>query len=198
MPRKDSNKRQRLIQAAKLLMHRKGFNFTTLADIADEADVPLGNVYYYFKTKEAIGEAVIASRVAELNERLTNWENESNPSARLFNLVQHELDESNTTMQYGCPVGSLCQELSKQEGHLSQLAASLLKNQIEWVEKQFVACGVDKKHANGLALQLVAKLQGMCLLTSTYKDLSYANKIGESLKSWIQKSVQTSKQEEFA
>ena len=64
MPRK-TDKRVRLIEAAKVLIHQKGFNQTTLADIAQEADVPLGNVYYYFKTKEAIGEAVIERRAAD-------------------------------------------------------------------------------------------------------------------------------------
>jgi TetR/AcrR family transcriptional regulator, transcriptional repressor for nem operon len=69
MPRK-TDKRVRLVDAAKALIHRQGFNLTTLADIAQEADVPLGNVYYYFKTKEAIGEAVITNRGRELHEAL--------------------------------------------------------------------------------------------------------------------------------
>ena len=44
-----SDKRVRLVDAAKALIHKQGFNLSTLADIAQEADVPLGNVYYYFK-----------------------------------------------------------------------------------------------------------------------------------------------------
>jgi len=43
MPRR-TDKRVRLIEAAKVLIHQQGFNLTTLADIAQEADVPLGNV----------------------------------------------------------------------------------------------------------------------------------------------------------
>ena len=58
MPRK-TDKRIRLIEAAMILIHQQSFNLTTLADIAHKADVPLGNVYYYFKKKEDIGEAVI-------------------------------------------------------------------------------------------------------------------------------------------
>ena len=69
MPRK-TDKRVRLIEAAKVLIHQKGFNQTTLADIAQEADVPLGNVYYYFKTKEAIGDAVIDRRALEWKDKL--------------------------------------------------------------------------------------------------------------------------------
>jgi len=45
-------KRTRLINTASKLAHEHGFNQTTLADIARDSGVPLGNVYYYFKTKE--------------------------------------------------------------------------------------------------------------------------------------------------
>lgn len=47
-----SDKRVLLLEAAKTLIHKQGYNLTTPADIAKAANVPLGNVYYYFKTKE--------------------------------------------------------------------------------------------------------------------------------------------------
>ncbi len=40
-------------------MYRQGATATTLADIAQAADVPLGNVYYYFKTKDDLIRAVV-------------------------------------------------------------------------------------------------------------------------------------------
>ena len=54
-----TDKRTRLIETAAKLTHEHGFNRTSLADIAEESGVPLGNVYYYFKTKEALGEALV-------------------------------------------------------------------------------------------------------------------------------------------
>lgn len=54
MARKVSNKRERLLKAADELFLQKGTDLTTLADIAHASDVPLGNVYYYFKTKGEI------------------------------------------------------------------------------------------------------------------------------------------------
>jgi AcrR family transcriptional regulator len=44
--------------AASQLLHQKGVESTTLVDIAAAADVPAGNVYYYFKTKDEIITAV--------------------------------------------------------------------------------------------------------------------------------------------
>lgn len=53
-----STPRERLARAAATLFHQRGVRKTTLADIAQAAAVPLGNVYYHFRTKDALIEAV--------------------------------------------------------------------------------------------------------------------------------------------
>jgi AcrR family transcriptional regulator len=53
------DKRERLIAAACQVMYAQGVEKTTLADIAAAAGIPLGNVYYYFKTKDHLLQAVI-------------------------------------------------------------------------------------------------------------------------------------------
>lgn len=184
MPRK-TDKRVRLIEAAKVLIHQQGFNLTTLADIAQEADVPLGNVYYYFKTKEAIGMAVIEKRGAEWSERLASWSELTDPLDRLMALVRYGLEHIDVTARFGCPVGGLCQELGKHGGSLSDLAAKLLHDVLEWSEEQFKALGLGDK-APGLALNLISSIQGMYLLTHTFKDPKLAQRQCEELKSWLE------------
>lgn len=184
MPRK-TDKRVRLIEAAKLLIHQQGFNLTTLADIAQEADVPLGNVYYYFKTKEAIGIAVIEKRAAEWAERLAGWSEIADPLMRLMTLVKYSLENIELTARFGCPVGGLCQELGKQGGPLSDLAAKLLHDVLQWSEEQFRALGLGDKAA-GLSLNLISSIQGMYLLTHTFKDPKLSHRHCEELKSWLE------------
>lgn len=185
MPRK-TDKRIRLIEAAKVLIHQQGFNLTTLADIAQEADVPLGNVYYYFKTKEAIGIAVIEKRSAELAERLATWSELSDPLARLASLLRHGLEDLDTKARFGCPIGGLCQELGKQGGSLSDLAAKLLHDVLKWSEEQFRAIGVDEVKAANYALNLISSIQGMFLLTHTFKDPKIAQRQTEELQTWLE------------
>ena len=48
------------------LAYTDGFRESSLADIAKAARVPVGNVYYYFKTKEELGEAVVERRLKEV------------------------------------------------------------------------------------------------------------------------------------
>lgn len=185
MPRK-TDKREKLIGAAKVLIHQQGFNLTTLADIAQEADVPLGNVYYYFKTKDAIGEAVIERRAAEIAEYLIKLEENSDPRARLISLLHFTTEEMELTARYGCPVGGLCQELGKQGGTLADQAAKLLHDLLSWSESQFRSLGFGDR-ANDLALYLISSIQGMHLLTHTFKDPKLATRQAKMIQDWLEK-----------
>lgn len=185
MPRK-TDKRVRLIEAAKILIHQQGFNLTTLADIAQEADVPLGNVYYYFKTKEAIGEAVIEKRSAEIAEFLARLDEINEPRAKLSALLQLTSEELELTARFGCPIGGLCQELGKQGGSLADQAAKLLHDLLSWSETQFRSLGQGDKSAD-LALNLISAIQGMYLLTHTFKDPKMGTRQAKTIQEWLDK-----------
>lgn len=188
MPRK-SDKRERLVQSAKDLMFKQGFNLTTLADIAQEADVPLGNVYYYFKTKESIGEAVITHCVTELNQRLHGYDAHGTATERLNAYLDHELSELDWNIKHGDRLGSLCQELAKQGGPLANISSSLLQNSINWLKKQYTELGLGQDEAARRAQSFVAKLQGCNLLTATLKSKEAL----EPVKNWLRAEVNVSK-----
>src|SRR6202035_1811408 len=52
------------------------------------ARVPVGNVYYYFKTKEEHGEAVVERRLAQFRELRQEIDRLSSPKKRLFAFVE--------------------------------------------------------------------------------------------------------------
>ncbi len=179
-----SDKRQRLIEAARSLIHEQGFKPTTLADIAQKSDVPLGNVYYYFKTKDDIAAAVIKQRKAETQRFLTQCEQQPDPKERLIRFLDMPLGFRNAIAEFGCPVGSLCQELNKELSPLSQEADSILKLQLEWAQAQLRLLG--RQDAEGLALHFVSALQGMSLLANALGDPTVVDKEVARLERWIQ------------
>lgn len=185
MPRQ-SDKRVRLVKAAKSLLLRKGYNETTLADIAQEADVPLGNVYYYFKTKEAIGQAVIKQHLQDLDACFVNWNQMASPKERLHALTETGLQPVEDTVNWGCAIGSLCQELCKSDNALSEASAGLMNKLVEWVCAQFRELGKDEKEAHTMAVKLISYMQGMALLSNTFKDEA----IARSQKSAINEIVE--------
>src|SRR5258708_4378029 len=116
MPKLKTDSRIRLLEAAKAVTYRHGFGQTALADIARQARIPLGNVYYYFKTKDEIGDAIIEHRLSRFKEILQELDQAASPAERLCAFVQTKIKNRAALARSGCPVGTLCSELHKEGG----------------------------------------------------------------------------------
>ena len=57
-----TNTKEEILEAACRLMSLRGFHRTSLEDILRESRVGKGNFYYYFRSKEELGYAVLAGR----------------------------------------------------------------------------------------------------------------------------------------
>ena len=184
MPSRDTDKRKRLIEAAGRLIHRQGFNRTTLVDIATEADVPLGNIYYYFKTKEEIGNALIGEQTCSVRGMFDRLNELPEPRQRVSALIAATAGHGKRVAQSGCPIGGLCQELNKEGGVLADKAAGTFTLMLSWLEEQFRLMGTGKSAADH-ALHLVSALQGASLLTNTFGDPELMRRETARLTQWI-------------
>src|SRR5262245_58880832 len=108
-----ADKRERLVEGARRVLCERGVQATTLADIAEAADVPVGNVYYYFKTKDDLVEAAIDAHADEIQSTLARFERHRTPAARLKALALFWTEFADEVARFGCPHGTLCQELAK-------------------------------------------------------------------------------------
>lgn len=178
------DKRRRLVQAAMKLFYEQGFNRTTLAHIAGEADVPLGNVYYYFKTKEAIGEALVQQRLTDYRVLRERWEQHADPKDRLAAFVQMTLANRRELARSGCPIGSLCTELQKHGGPLAGQASRLFAEWLAWLEEQFRALG-EGNESPDLAVHLLSALEGATLLTHSFGTPRYVQREARRATDWI-------------
>src|ERR1700730_15464968 len=138
------DKRTRLIETAMKLAHRNGFRETSLADIAEAAHVPVGNVYYYFKTKEELAEAGVERRLDEFRADRAEWDRLSSPKERLLAFVGNVQANREQLARGGCALGGLCTELHKEGGALAKRSAALFNEPMRWLEEQFRAVGHEK------------------------------------------------------
>src|SRR5437016_9621116 len=145
MGKPQPDKRTRLIETAMKLAYRNGFRETSLADIAEAAHVPIGNVYYYFKTKDELGEAVVERRLAEFRAFREELDRLSSPKERLLAFVERIHRNREQLARGGCPLGGLCTELHKEGGGaLAKKSAALFNEPMRWLEEQFRAVGPEK------------------------------------------------------
>ncbi|MFE0463451.1 TetR/AcrR family transcriptional regulator [Kitasatospora sp. NPDC058965] len=176
-------KRERLAAAAADVFHRQGVERTTLGDIAAAAEVPLGNVYYYFKTKDQLVEAALGAHRDRFAAAAAELDRLPDPADRLKGLIEGWVGQRETAARYGCPFGTLAAELDKRDDGLDRSAAAVLQAVIDWTEAQFTALG--RADARDLAIELVAAYQGMSVLTNALRDPEVMAGRGRRLTAWI-------------
>ena len=184
-----NDKRMRLIQATYALIEEKTVHRTTLADIAKHADIPLGNVYYYFKTKDEIVMAAIKHRQTMLRTMFDDWTYLPSPLARLEAFIQQTAENAAHLARYGSLIGTLCQELSKFQQTPGLEAAALLRAQITWVTQQLQSCGQSPAVAAAMAEHMVCRLEGISLLCATFKDPALCIQEAQHLRLWVKSKL---------
>jgi TetR/AcrR family transcriptional repressor of nem operon len=176
-------KRDRLLAAARQLFYEQGVERTTLVDISIGATVPLGNLYYYFKTKDELAVAVVELQLSELRRALSLLDQLESPADRLKAFVEWLTSRVDEIARFGCPHGSLCLELSKASAMAAPGVARLLLVPIEWTATQFRLLG--RSDAPGLALQLIAAYQGTAILSGVLGQPELMQQEGRRLHAWI-------------
>jgi TetR/AcrR family transcriptional repressor of nem operon len=111
---KESPKRS-IIKHGASLVHTKGFNNTGLADILKAAGVPKGSFYFYFKSKDDFGLAVLDYYWSYIQDMIDTHCSDKGvpPLERLARFMDLYHDHFETMgFRCGCPIGNLMQEMS--------------------------------------------------------------------------------------
>ena len=176
---------QQIVQVADELFYQNGFTQTSFADIAKAVRISRGNFYYHFKTKDQILKAVIDLRLSRTRQMLDEWEQDfPDPKHRIGQFIGILIMNREKITRYGCPVGTLCTELSKLE-HAAQDDANLLFDLFRgWLERQFCAAG-RPEDAPELAMRLLAQSQGIAALSQAYQDEAFINREVQHLNTWL-------------
>ena len=187
MVSKGQQVRERIVDAANRLFYERGFNRTSFSDIADAADIPRGNFYYYFKSKDEILGAVIDARLDDISSMLDTWNKTiDSPRDRLKRYLRIAVNEAPQVVLHGCPMGSLNQELIKDQDVLREQARKMFDLFGGWLEEQFSALGKSGDVASELARHLQGRMQGIALLGATYSDTEFITREVRQLTDWLE------------
>jgi TetR/AcrR family transcriptional repressor of nem operon len=181
---KGTAKRTRLVAAARRTLHERGVEHSTLAEIAEAADIPIGNVYYYFKTKDDLVRAVVANYDGDYVSLRSMLDRHDDPKERLKALVAVWISAKERVALYGCPIGSLCSELGKRDpDEISDAAGVVLGKLVTLAQEQFEAMG--REDARDLAITMVAAYEGAALLSNSLHDPDILVKHAARLTQWL-------------
>jgi TetR/AcrR family transcriptional regulator, transcriptional repressor for nem operon len=122
-----SDTKQRIIGSAIQLFAEKGYQATTIAEIAKASEANAGSVYFFFQTKQEILLAVLDTYCEGIEHMLLEpaWKDVSDPIDRIFALLErYRSFLLETECRYGCPIGILALELHEPDPAVQQKLAA--------------------------------------------------------------------------
>jgi len=85
---KQAVKRQKIIEAGSRLVVQKGIEKTSLADIADEAGISKGSLYYYYASKNELIFDIAETHINQISKNLFKIIEESHGNASWEDLLK--------------------------------------------------------------------------------------------------------------
>ncbi len=197
MTRKSERTRQRIVEAANRLFYHKGYHNTSFTDVVNASGVPRGNIYYYFKSKEDILHAALKYRISRIEQMLQSWnERYPTPLERLDRFLEILPDSADSLARYGCPMGTLNAELGKNDPSLQAEARSMFLLFEDWLTDQFAELGYAGR-AREFARRLLARGQGISMITHVYHDRRFLMQETDLLQRWIHRLARGEDQAEI-
>ncbi len=177
--------RVRIVESAMRLFHERGIGNTSFNDIAQASGIPKGNIYYYFKTKEDLLQAVVETRVQMAQMRYDEIDTQlDKPLQRLHRFIELPLVMPKEHYRFGCAMGSLALDLSKEpDTGVNSSEVELFDVTLNWLERQFVSLG--KPTPRDLAYHLFTCVQGSLVLNAVYRDQSMLEMAIRRMRAWI-------------
>ncbi|HET7876320.1 MAG TPA: TetR family transcriptional regulator C-terminal domain-containing protein [Methylomirabilota bacterium] len=183
--------RDQILDAARRLIHLRGYHSTSLDDVLRESGVGKGNFYYYFKSKEELGYAILDRLIQSFVERTLEpafADTSADPLGQVETFLDRVLEsQRQRNCVGGCPMGNLASELSDvHEGFRQRLAEIFAQWRGRLGDTLRRAQSIGRLRAGadpaGLAQFLVAALEGAILMTKVSKDISVMEKCVAELK----------------
>jgi len=190
---KGTRTKDRIIEAAFRLIHRQGFNNTSLEDILRESGVGKGNFYHHFKSKDELGHAIL--------DRLAFWATDElgrevfiegvNPLEQIFRMFDRiGAAQRKAACVGGCPLGNLALEMSDiHEGFRERIGAILTS----W--RGHIAKAITRAQDHGqlarnvqsgpLADFIIAGIEGAILSARVHKDPAILDGCFDEMKKYL-------------
>jgi TetR/AcrR family transcriptional repressor of nem operon len=119
------NLREQILSAGLEALYARGFNATSVQDIAEAAGAPKGSFYNHFDSKEALGVAVVEEYVARSAPLRAILEDAALPPlTRLRNYFEALSEVSANEDSRGCLLGNFGAELSNQSASIRDRVAT--------------------------------------------------------------------------
>lgn len=197
MSAKGEATKNRIVETAQLLFHLRGFSNTSMDDIIKKSGVKKGNLYFYFKSKDALGYAVL-NRFTEdfIQSRQHLAAKPGRPLQKIYGMLdrmERALRERNC--RGGCPFGNFAIEMSDIHEGFRKRVEKVFDAWTHQLQEILDSAKQDGElnrslDTQALAQLLVAAMEGATMLAKTKRDTKAFRNCARSLRALLDSTEQ--------
>ena len=189
----NSPTKQRILDQAQSLMIAKGFSGTSVDEVCAKAKVTKGNFFYYFKSKENLGQELISRFTAEKHKQTccAMDQGNSDPLQRIYSSLDLMEEWAAHPDFKGCLVGTFSQEANAIGSKLKSMCCENFERGAEFYAREF-AQAIKKyppKQAvtpKALAQFFLSGVQGSFVLMKATGDVGLVRSNIKLMRSFIE------------
>ena len=169
--------REILLDSAYETFYQYGYQGANIASILKEVGINKGSMYYFFKSKKALGLAVADERIRRnLNAKYHSLLQETDSYLALFNTLESAPD----SLKYGCPLNKMSQEMLYIDDDFKKMLSSVyddFETAVENIITKSVEEGVIPAcDAKAAARLIIASYEGALMIYHLNRDrVQYAD-----------------------
>jgi AcrR family transcriptional regulator len=172
--RRGRESRDRIIECAAALIADRGVEHVGLDDVLTAAGVGKGQLYHYFTDRDALVEAAVARRCAQVQQALAQLFGELDSLSGLERALDAYVKISEQTLA-GCPIARIAADVAGRNDGAQRQVATAFENWQSLFADLFTrlrARGDLRRDADpaSLATALLAALEGGQILSQTLND----------------------------
>ena len=174
-----SDARARIIDAARELFWKNGYEATGVAQILNKAGIGSGSFYWFFKSKEDLLVAVLKQYLELLDSMIAApaYKKSNDPIERIFLILdgyRQILEEYE--FQLGCPIGNIALELGDKYEKARKMTIENFENWRNMIKK----CLHDASNRfpsdtdfDSMTVFILTTMEGAMMQARAHKDISY-------------------------
>lgn len=171
-----------ILEQSNTLFYKNGYAHTSFTDIMHATGLSKGNITYHFKNKRAILEGIIAQRMEEIAVLFEEWESKTKePIKRLDFFCNMIIKQEENIASFGCPMGTLTAEFSKNEPELYILTIPMFTAYRRWLSKQFKELNFEASDEK--AMSFLSRVQGVAMVAHAFQDKEFLHHEMQKVKS---------------
>lgn len=188
--------RQKILMAAFIEIHRRGYQAASIQSIINQAGVTKGALYHHFDSKHDMVVALIDEVYARYveNSFVVPMEASDDPVSALIDIlgsIGERMSDEDVTL--GCPLDSLAQEMAPIDQLIQQKVNHLYHYKLEKMVTAFKrgqAAGKVKQDisAESIALMVMATLQGCMGIAKSDRSIETLKRCGEGLIHYLEQA----------